>query len=336
MGCWCIGCRGGDWRAGCPVGGDDKATAGPAYPEGIPAAASAAKDARMPIAEITRSETRERARLLRVDDYDVALDLTRGPDVFGSTSVIRFSCTQPGASTYADLVAETVHEIMLNGVSIDPAGAWADGRIALTGLAPQRAAGRRRLPLRQHRRGHAPRGRLGRREGVHVHELRARRRAQGVRELRAARPEGRVHLPRHRPGALDCAVEPAGPAARGRRRRHRALALPGHAADLHVPDRGRRRRVPPGPRHAHRAHRPGDPARRWAAGPRSPGTSRRTTSSRSPSRASTSSPASSGPTSRSPSTTRSSCPSSAAGAMENVGLRDGLRAVPVPLEGHRH
>ena len=88
----------------------------------------------MPIAEITRSETRERARLLRVDDYDIALDLTRGPEVFGSTSVIRFRCTQAGASTYADLVAETVHEIVLNGVSIDPAAAWADGRIALTGL----------------------------------------------------------------------------------------------------------------------------------------------------------------------------------------------------------
>jgi aminopeptidase N len=91
----------------------------------------------MPIAEITRSETRERARLLQVDDYDVALDLNRGPDVFGSTSVIRFSCTQPGASTYADLVAETVQEIVLNGVSIDPDGAWADGRIALTGLGPR-------------------------------------------------------------------------------------------------------------------------------------------------------------------------------------------------------
>src|SRR6266702_987149 len=96
---------------------------------------SPVKDARMPIAEITRSETRERAQLLRVDDYDIALALTRGPDVFGSSSVIRFGCTQSGASTYADLVAETVREIVLNGVSIDPASAWSDGRIALTGLA---------------------------------------------------------------------------------------------------------------------------------------------------------------------------------------------------------
>ncbi len=89
----------------------------------------------MPVAEITRTETSERARLLRVDDYDIALDLTRGGEVFGSTSVIRFSCSQPGASTYVDLIAPAVREITLNGVAIDPAEAYADGRIALTGLA---------------------------------------------------------------------------------------------------------------------------------------------------------------------------------------------------------
>jgi len=89
----------------------------------------------MPIAEITRSETSERARLLQVESYDVALDLTRGGEVFGSTSVIRFGCRQPGAATYADLVARTVHEIVLNGVALDPATACADGRIALPGLA---------------------------------------------------------------------------------------------------------------------------------------------------------------------------------------------------------
>src|SRR5258708_667927 len=89
----------------------------------------------MPVAEITRTETSERARLLRVDDYDIELDLTRGGEVFGSTSGIRFSCSQPGASTPADLIAPAVREITLNGVAIDPAEAYADGRIALTGLA---------------------------------------------------------------------------------------------------------------------------------------------------------------------------------------------------------
>jgi aminopeptidase N len=92
------------------------------------------QDDQVPIAEITWGETSERSRLLRVDDYDVTLDLTRGGEVFGSTSVIRFRCTEPGASTYADLVAHAVREIVLNGVPIDP-GEYAEGRIALAGLA---------------------------------------------------------------------------------------------------------------------------------------------------------------------------------------------------------
>jgi aminopeptidase N len=91
----------------------------------------------MQIAEITRAETSERARLLTVDSYAVTLDLTRGSDVFGSTSVIRFGCAEPGAASYVDLVAESVREIRLNGTPFDPAAAWADGRIALPGLAVQ-------------------------------------------------------------------------------------------------------------------------------------------------------------------------------------------------------
>jgi aminopeptidase N len=91
----------------------------------------------MPVAEITRSETAERARLLEVQSYQVELDLTAGEDVFRSRSVIRFSCAEPGAASYADLIANTVHEITLNGAAVDPAAACSDGRIALTGLADQ-------------------------------------------------------------------------------------------------------------------------------------------------------------------------------------------------------
>ncbi|MBR7834948.1 aminopeptidase N [Actinospica durhamensis] len=89
----------------------------------------------MPIAEITRSESAARAALLRVDSYHVSLDLTLGEKIFGSTSVIRFSCAEPGADSYADLVAEQVHSVTLNGREIDPDTAYADGRIALAGLA---------------------------------------------------------------------------------------------------------------------------------------------------------------------------------------------------------
>jgi aminopeptidase N len=89
----------------------------------------------VPIAEITRNATSERGRLLRVEEYDVALDLTRGAEVFGSTSVIRFRCAEPGAGAHADLVAASVREIVLNGERVDPAAAYSGGRIALAGLA---------------------------------------------------------------------------------------------------------------------------------------------------------------------------------------------------------
>jgi len=87
------------------------------------------------IAEITRADTAERARLICVDSYDISLDLCRGAEVFGSASAIRFSCSRPGASSYLDLVAETVREIRLNGEPLDPALVCDSGRIALTGLA---------------------------------------------------------------------------------------------------------------------------------------------------------------------------------------------------------
>jgi len=89
----------------------------------------------MPPAEIARAETAERARLLSVDSYDVSLDLARGGEMFGSTSVIRFGCAEPGASSHADLIAENVREITLNGAALDPATACSGGRIALPHLA---------------------------------------------------------------------------------------------------------------------------------------------------------------------------------------------------------
>lgn len=56
--------------------------------------------------------------------------------------MIRFRCAESGAESYADLVADSVQEITLNGRRIDPAEAYAEGRIALRGLkGGERAAG---------------------------------------------------------------------------------------------------------------------------------------------------------------------------------------------------
>ena len=93
----------------------------------------------MPGTNLTRDEAAARASLLDVTSYSIDLDLTTGPEestptTFGSTTTIVFSCREPGAETFADLVDATVHEITLNGETVD-VSAYADNRIALTGLA---------------------------------------------------------------------------------------------------------------------------------------------------------------------------------------------------------
>ncbi|HEX5089884.1 MAG TPA: aminopeptidase N, partial [Nocardioides sp.] len=90
----------------------------------------------MPGTNLTRDEAATRASLLDVTSYSIDLDLTTGDTTFGSTTTIVFSCREPGASTFADLVGATVHEITLNGESLDTS-AYADSRIALSGLAAE-------------------------------------------------------------------------------------------------------------------------------------------------------------------------------------------------------
>ena len=88
----------------------------------------------MPGENLTRTEAQERRAIVETESYDIALDLTKGPEVFGSRAVIRFRATE-GASTFIDFIAREVREITLNGRAIDPATAFADARIALTDLA---------------------------------------------------------------------------------------------------------------------------------------------------------------------------------------------------------
>ncbi len=84
--------------------------------------------------DITRAQTARRARQLRLRGHYVTLDLTRGEEVFGSESVIRFDCAQPGASSHADLIATRVHKITLNGEPLDPVARYDGSRIALPAL----------------------------------------------------------------------------------------------------------------------------------------------------------------------------------------------------------
>jgi aminopeptidase N len=89
----------------------------------------------MPGTNLTRDEARTRAGLLEVDSYTVDLDLDPSrTTTFGSTTVIRFRSRTEGASTFADLVGATIHELTLNGRALDPAEVYADHRIRLDGL----------------------------------------------------------------------------------------------------------------------------------------------------------------------------------------------------------
>jgi aminopeptidase N len=83
---------------------------------------------------LTLAEARQRARLVHVQAYSVDLDLTRGEEVFGSSTVIRFACSEPGAETFVELRPATLQTATLNGRRLDP-GSLRDNRLRLTDLA---------------------------------------------------------------------------------------------------------------------------------------------------------------------------------------------------------
>ncbi|WP_336209926.1 aminopeptidase N [Nonomuraea sp. LPB2021202275-12-8] len=85
---------------------------------------------------LTRDEARERARLLKVESYEVALDLTEGDERFESVTTVRFTSTRPGASTFIDLHGARVRKVTLNGQDLDLDGYdEAKGRFPLPSLA---------------------------------------------------------------------------------------------------------------------------------------------------------------------------------------------------------
>ncbi|WP_267245481.1 aminopeptidase N [Streptomyces sp. PR69] len=101
----------------------------------------------MPGENLSRDEARERAELLSVEGYEVALDVRSavgeaspqdtGPRTFRSVTTIRFRAARPGAAAFADLVAPSVTSVTLNGRALDPAKVFDGARIALEGLAEE-------------------------------------------------------------------------------------------------------------------------------------------------------------------------------------------------------
>src|SRR5207248_6777649 len=69
----------------------------------------------VPGENLSRDEAQERAALLSVDGYEVSLDLRSAvgdpgdePRTFRSVTTVRFRCAEPGAATFADLIAPSV------------------------------------------------------------------------------------------------------------------------------------------------------------------------------------------------------------------------------------
>src|SRR5258707_10272002 len=83
---------------------------------------------------LTRDEAAERARLLRVESYQVELDLTGGESTFGSVTTVRFACHRPGEATFIDLTAPELSEVTLNGRRLS-AAAFDGNPIAISHLA---------------------------------------------------------------------------------------------------------------------------------------------------------------------------------------------------------
>ncbi|MCI3225077.1 aminopeptidase N, partial [Streptomyces sp. NP-1717] len=110
----------------------------------------------MPGENLSRDEARDRAELLSVDRYEVALDLRSAvgespgdapdgppadgpgaPRTFRSVTTIHFRSARPGIATFADLVAPSVTSVTLNGRALDPSVVFDGSRIALFGLAEE-------------------------------------------------------------------------------------------------------------------------------------------------------------------------------------------------------
>ncbi|MHA6763479.1 aminopeptidase N [Streptacidiphilus sp. PAMC 29251] len=85
---------------------------------------------------LTRAEAVERRRLLDVRSSTVDLDLTRGDEVFGSVTVIKFACSSPGVNSFVDVKPRALLRAVLNGQQLDPSG-LEDGRLPLEGLAAE-------------------------------------------------------------------------------------------------------------------------------------------------------------------------------------------------------
>ncbi len=89
---------------------------------------------------LTLTEATARAALIEVQSYDVSIDLTDGggkpgSGTFPSRTEARFTCTEPGAGTFIDLIASGVRSATLNGEPLDVSAFDSEQGVVIPGLA---------------------------------------------------------------------------------------------------------------------------------------------------------------------------------------------------------
>ncbi|MBT8226845.1 MAG: aminopeptidase N [Dactylosporangium sp.] len=88
---------------------------------------------------LRQAEAIERGRILSVARYDISLDLTDAgsPDcrTFRSTTEVRFTCREPGASTFIEVAADAIRSASFNGAPVDLSGWSIEQGLTLPALA---------------------------------------------------------------------------------------------------------------------------------------------------------------------------------------------------------
>ncbi|MET1020912.1 MAG: aminopeptidase N [Arthrobacter sp.] len=92
----------------------------------------------MPNQNLRRDEAATRSALITTHSYDVSLDVRQAADAgvagYTSRSVINFSASEPGSSTFLDFICSDVHSVFLNGKGLTVADVVDGSRIRLDNL----------------------------------------------------------------------------------------------------------------------------------------------------------------------------------------------------------
>ena len=205
------------------------------------------------IASLTRVEAEERAALIDVRRYDIAVDM-RGlfeGETLETTSTISSAAGSPAPPRSSTASPRSAARPSTAGRSTRRP--WTRGRLPLPDLAADNVLVVTATQSDTAQRvGHPAHRRRLRQARLRLDVLRAGRRPPGLGLLRPARPQGAARVHRLRPRDLDGHQQRRARRGRGRPRRRPPVDVPRHAAAVDVRRGGQRRPVPRDPGRARR------------------------------------------------------------------------------------